>query len=732
MNEQADTTRAPKRRKRARASQAFKLRRYIEHCRKLIRDLDHVIEDYKFATSTDKVQYAADFSEIYNYVLPGKSHESAPFSDGWVTADEKRQYSILSQFFKRKRIILPEPYALELWGFYDQLVAGVFADEAERFAAAMTQLKAVLDDPDSKHIQNLAAVADKRDLTENEIRDAIEYFEKNASVLVAFTSGALLDPVRRVQELVRENTFVDLESVIPMPLQLDEARINQRFKEIHKRRSPETAESSSYNDAKAIEQLRAANQLLAPDKYLLLVSRSSTMATVIDEERQQDEEPWRGVRPFVRHPRIFSGAYRPADGMSQDEFIHSLVVRREELELFVRTASDALEQRPVTGTVNPPGVSKYETLYQMILKIQDKWSSGETLASAIETAPSSSGGGKQEQLARELLKFLRDDKALIDRVRMRIQEIFEETARGLGVLGARLQSADLTSPGSVLYPLRFHDSMLTQRVMALAERWTITVSEAALLFDEAAKHTTRNYDFLLAIAVSLGAIGRWSIAELYVEHALRIAESEPDLPAHEAHFFRALCLRKSLASEEPPEVNLDRLVRGIQEIALARAAAADPRYLNELAVLHGLLLDESIPDSFTFPEDVRVIDRDAVAKMLLDALKLDPLPKLGVQIRNNLAYISLHGSDDAKATMYLEQLEDFLTKTYPRTKWPSFVLDTVLYGHFRLYKGDDISIVKGWLDELRPVTQRRDMTPAELRPVVAHINAMQEAIDRAT
>ncbi|HEX2061727.1 MAG TPA: hypothetical protein VHK90_13395, partial [Thermoanaerobaculia bacterium] len=102
------------------------------------------------------------------------------------------------------------------------------------------------------------------------------------------------------------------------------------------------------------------------------------------------------------------------------------------------------------------------------------------------------------------------------------------------------------------------------------------------------------------------------------------------------------------------------------------------------------------------------------------------------QIRNNLAYISLGGADEARANTYLEELEDFLTKKYPRVNWPSFVLDTVLYGHFRLYKGDDITKIKGWLDELRPVVQRRDLTPTELRPVVAHINAMQEAIDRHT
>src|SRR3954468_10065465 len=84
------------------------LRRYIVHCTAVSRDITHVLEDYEFQKDDNKIEYAVDFSEIFSYALPDKTTERSPMADGWGE-DSKLQFFVLSRFFERKNIILPEP-----------------------------------------------------------------------------------------------------------------------------------------------------------------------------------------------------------------------------------------------------------------------------------------------------------------------------------------------------------------------------------------------------------------------------------------------------------------------------------------------------------------------------------------------------------------------------------------------------------------------------------------------
>src|SRR4051794_17316597 len=93
------------------------LRTYVKHSQALLRDVDHVIDDYEREKHT-KTWYAVDFSEVFAYVLPYASHERAPFADSWGE-DPLRQFYVLSQLFGRGNIVLLEPYAVELRGFFD-------------------------------------------------------------------------------------------------------------------------------------------------------------------------------------------------------------------------------------------------------------------------------------------------------------------------------------------------------------------------------------------------------------------------------------------------------------------------------------------------------------------------------------------------------------------------------------------------------------------------------------
>ncbi|HEV7238788.1 MAG TPA: hypothetical protein VGQ36_06070 [Thermoanaerobaculia bacterium] len=689
---------------------------YSRHCERLLHDVNAVLEDYE---EHDKLDYAVDFSEIYAFVLPEDSHESAPFDDGWA-GDHLRQALLLSNFFSRRGIVLPEPYILELYTFYDRVAVGTFGDETALVVDAIRDLERLRKAGITKHIEELAAKADRTGLTSEEIDETIEFFEQRGSLLISFARGADRTPLLRLKQLFKSQPFVDLETAVPeATAEIDEGVVNDLYRRLKIKRKTGTPASSKV-DALAIDHIRAANRVLQPKKRrLLLVTRSPHMFSALSDVT--NDPAWVGIKPFIRHPRTFSAAYDLPQSADRDTFIRRVRVRKEMLELFIHSATEARQ----TGGITP---ARYAALKEKMKEIQEEWSSAETLSNALEKKRETSKG-ELASLAHRLLSFLRG-RTLLQTAKERIVELFEETSRDIGLVGARMQTPEVTL-GSVLYPIELVDERLRNTIARLASQWAINAGEAASLFDEAAaREALDDHEFLLTIAISLGGIGRWSVAEQYAAYAVKLA-GDAGKPTAEARFFHALASRKLFQPTKLAEENRLYIVTGLQEMELAlQERPDDARYLNESAILRG----HELPAIENAKK--RRKQRAKIAAIFERALSLPHTDKLEVQILNNLAYMhyTVDPPDYDIAHKYLDALETKLeSQPEPRDRWPSFALDTLLYGRFCLRGSSiDLATLEPSVNELTQVAGRSDLSRAEQGLVGQHVKIMARKLTELT
>ena len=551
--------------------------RYAEHCRRLMQTIDDVLEDDHQRRDGWRLHYAVDFSEIYSFVLPDDSHETAPFADGWAS-EPFRQYVTLSVLFDQEGIILPAPYALELRAFGLHVVSNSLAASLKVISDAYEALETALQSREAGDIALLARKSHDRALTTEEIDRVIRFFEENATGLAALARGAHLEPLYRLRRLVNDQRFVSLENMMGIPNAVDERAVREHFgalTRLRHRSGPggSTREAASYIDALAIEQIFEANRHLAQRRErVLLISRSPHLASVVSAAAVHERTP-----SFVRHPRIFSAMYRARDGMT-DEFIHNLRQRRESLSVFIDAATALDERRD-----SDPALDRVQA---MLTDVQSQWSAGESLAVALVEA----GEDEREQQAATMLGFLRDDAALVRAARDRILEIIEQADRGHLLMDAELQSPHDLEVCTIPYAAELNSPRLTQRIRELADRSPISVADALSLFNIAAADAVSHYDFLVGAAISLGTMERWSLAVRYTDLAIAEAVHHNTL-AGEARFFRAVFLRhfaqlKANRDKAPDLLHdaLDSLEAAAAERGLTEPEA-DPRHTRERALL---------------------------------------------------------------------------------------------------------------------------------------------------
>lgn len=548
-----------------------KVLRYSEHCRLLLQTIDDVLEDEHRRRAGWRLHYAVDFSEIYSFVLPWESHETAPFADGWA-GDPFRQYVTLSLLFDQQGIILPEPYALELRAFGSRVVSQSLVVSLQAMADAYEMLATALQSREADHIALLAQKSRDRALTKEETERVIRFFENNATDLAALARGADLGPLDRLRRLIHQRPFVSLENVTGTPNTVNEGAVHDHFAELTRRRGS-TSEGTSYIDALAIEQIFETNRHLArKQERVLLVSRSPHMASVVSAAAAND-----GTVSFVRHPRIFSAMNRPQEGMT-DEFIHNFRQRRDSLSLFIAAATALTERRDSNRAL--------DRVQAMVMDIQNQWNAGESLASALAIA----GEDEREQRAATMLRFLRDDSALVQAARDRILEIIEQADRSHLLLGVELQSSHNLEVRTIPYAAELESPRLAQCIRDLADRSTVPVAEALSLFRTAAADAVSHYDFLVGAAISLGTMERWPLAVRYADLAITEAVHHNALP-YEARFFRAVFLRELARLKSNRDEARDLLRDALSSLDAAAAEHSltqpepDPRHARERALL---------------------------------------------------------------------------------------------------------------------------------------------------
>jgi hypothetical protein len=690
---------------------AVNMKEYVAYCRMLLRDVEHVIADATLLRDDWKLRYAVDFSEIYNYVLPDDTHETSSIDDGWFTP--LRQYMVLSRFFGERDIVLTPGYALELRSFYLRLADRSLVSNLKLYMRAVQELELLRQRPEFDRVQALAKEHRERRLvlTSEEVNQTIEFF-RNSPVLVAHTRGVRLEPMLRLHDLLfKRKPFTDLERFAPQaPAHTDETVERAVFKELVERRKGPI--SASLIDAQAVETIRAANLVLRPRKErLLLVSRSMHMNNVV-ERLSREYEAWGGVDAFIRHPRTFSDPYHPA-GKPTDEFMERLNQRRELLRLFLNAADSATDGKSsAEQSEDKPAVTQ-EELQKLAKSIEQSFGGGETLALALEDT-GEIDAADQATLAKELLSFLRDDDELERKARIRVQEIWNEALRGLGVLGIKMQTTEAL--GSVLYPIKLEDPELTELVKEYALRWNITIAQALEFAEKASRPTIRTSDFFLATAISLGAIGRWPLAEEYAGHAItqRLKDGES---TREARFFRALCVRKTAREADP---KLRESIADLYKAITECGSDPDLRYLSELGVQEARLA--------TTPEE-----RDTAIRQFEEVLASPSITaKMKIQTLNNLAFIHTHKhpiTNPGAAQDYLARLEKEFGKVSRKT-WPPYVIDTLVYGRFQL-RSDTIepAELQRAIEELEPIQHRGDLTRAEFRIIQGHVLEMQKKLE---
>lgn len=708
---------------------------YVQHYQALRRDLAHVLADHETEKSWT-THYAADFSEIYAFTLPYESHESTTFGDAWG-AVPLRQFYVLARILGQGEIILLDSYALELRSFFDRLI-GRSLNEEDQLRGPMDHLKEVLQGTKAKWILELAARAEQNVINPDEVRRTLLFFEENSPALVAMVQGGAYKPIDRLKRLLRRRPFRSLNKVAPdVPAQADELRVREIYRLLEERR-PDAPPVSLYNDALAIEHVTVANRILAPKKErIVLISRSPTMMAVLED--LYDQGKTEGVEPFIRHPRIFSAGYRVPPNGKEREWLDDLRLRQGSLQVFLDIARYILPPDPATRDAKKDEeVKNSNDLEAAFKRIRDEWSKVEALATAVERKGEielEKAAADPAKIARDLLEFLRDPKRhLYKRAISRIREIFFEVQRERELLAIHMPDGEPRQESArIFYPIEFKAPPLEERMSKLSGRWSVTISEAKSLFDLLVDESAPEYERLLAIAVSAGAIGQWRVATRFAKFALEVGQQTEGLSLHEGHFFHAVCMRKNSRRGETAEMTAERVWKALKELQIAmRFRKGDPRYLTEYAAQLLYILEARDPK----PQQALDVPLE-IARALRQARRgAADDRKLLTQINNDRAYlyIALHtdqraqGSVDTernlrRAERALRDLEKALG-ALGSTDWPAFIEDTVVWGKFVLHGEDADAPLDDWLERLRKIAQKPDLSPNEHELVLRHRQAV--------
>jgi len=710
------------------------LKTYAEHCKRLVRDINFVLSDQQLKDAGWTIFYAVDFSEIHSYVYPEPGLEPAPFfQDGWsgrTATDEVliTQFNILQHFFATERpLVLAEPHAVELWSFYyDDLPHLVLPRIADGLMQAIDSVGKSLGSEDSRHIIAIAenVEASGRSLSDDEINFIIDFFQREAAHLVVFARGGELEPIDRMNDLLENAPFVDLADFVEFDADaIDNAIVEQRYEKL-KRYRRNSRVSASFSDALAVEHIRLANQILSKEKKrILLLGRSKNLARILEEEG----DLWEPLGSIARHPRIFSRLYQP----TADPKMPALDRRRASLKLLIASAATRAwrERAAHTESAGVLGSELDPDLKDLIEQIQKEWNITNSLATALEKNENIVPRTDHAATAARLLEFLRNHERLFDTAKERIAKLLAQTTRKHEILAFQLQT-DPTEMrhGDVKYRFEFKDSNIATVIDRLVDKSLVSWTEATELF-AAGLDSTSNYERLLAMAVSLGALERWQLAEQAAGRAVLEAEAE-GVSAHESHFLKAVAIRKQKNTPQRLGLALADLDAAVIERRDAGLSTPDPRYLKEEATIKLIWSRKTLETEGEKYEDVYT--PELISDLLKRAMDLAIDQKLKVEILNNYCYLYATPPtvDETKARYYLAELEKTLAEWTPdRRSWPSPIRDTVAITHFQLapFESTDVFRFEEWAKELDSIPDA-DFNADDLRSVKAHRRAVHEAI----
>jgi hypothetical protein len=675
---------------------------YIAHCRLLLREIEHRLDDLAFMQQGGTIRYAVDFSELYAYALPDKTGKEIEL---FVDESEGRADTIQRQALRRlfeeysEPLILLNPYAIELQSFFINERRRLTVNISD-YAARLKHIEEALAQPEYQAIGRINAelkVQPTRELTVEESDLIARFLEHSAPDLVEILNQRVTRPVEAIQRLLAASRFADLETLVSVKLGFDSATTEdwyQKLADILKAKNAPIGPNTDL-DALALALVEGANRLLDSHKTrLLLVTRSMAMHDLLPPPQIERAvaAPLPDI-PHLRHPRIFSDLFA-IDGRSGAELEPKLTDCAKALRILLKAAEgEDIDHLDATGR---------DRLTPLVDDLKQRWQQAEESAMALHIRLPNAQPTAQRpapEQTRQILALLHDHGALKDLLATRLQERITDLEHIHELLGlcllsvtpaqqerivAMLQIDDemkygqLTTRQSLPYTLRFYSDPARRllKIIGAAQHkggsWSNVIDFLKTGFPRGS-----NFERVLAMAAILAALGRWNLAETYAERALQIADVE-GVPAPEGYFFLAICKRKWHISFKRYHEAIMRLDQAINVAFTPRP----PRYLKEQGtqMLMLALKFPKVPTRHTAADGLALLDE-------VERTSDDPLLKLDC-INNRLFYfVEANQLDqrDQRITDY-ENLLQLQRRLDPNQEhWPAFVLHTLVLARWKLY-----------------------------------------------
>lgn len=713
-------------------------RKYIRDCRALYREITDVLSDLDFRENGGTIIYAIDFSEIYAYVKP---HETAKhftlFADDDDLLNEPMQSLALKHLFfdTQHEITLLKPYAAELQSF-------IYFSQAEEDDALLESLGLVTSDqsdvlcnPAFVEVEQMVerVVQEQRKFS-NEERERLTQFYESADTakLLAFIGMSQEErPLARLRGMFEKRRYFDLSGILPKRLYLaDHAYVDEIFRQLRQLRTSRP-EGSSRLDAIAVGLVVAANRILEKSNIRVqLVSRSPAMHAL------RRFSKFGILNNYIRHPRIFGVTYTTRTPNPSDLTTH---LRNQLATLRLLFSSIDVARR---GSL--PRFPNSTFIRRLVTEIRDDWRTTHSLALSLasSTDVSANDWTHQPAVVQRLFTLLRDRGELRSAIVERIGEVQNSIHRDnqvFGVYFATISNPDRdsiaehfladSSPGrktailktslqAMPYTLEFYTpdaKRLLSRLDTSAR--AIRLDRLLMLFREVLS-AEAEYERLLAMAFILGTLNRWPLAEQYGRMAVKLP-SIANTSKHEAHFFLAICLRKSKTSAERIRSGLENLecATELKRQFVGDNNHIDPRYLKEKAtqILH---LHRYFPES---SEEANALEDPL--DLLSQAEKLAD-PNLRMQILNNRidhllritpGDVSHLEPDYVQLRLLLSQIES------DQRNWPPSILDTMAWARYRIYGVRNPNEVLDIVKMLRIASENEELAPFQREVVKEHL-----------